>query len=59
MEETAMSRRTIQDIDVSLRAAFDDVAKQSVPGEFMELLEKLRAAEDKAAITEKPSEDNV
>ena len=54
-----MSRRTIQDIDVSLRAAFDDVAKQPVPGEFVELLEKLRAAEDKAVITEKPSEDNV
>ena len=44
-----MSRRTAQDIDKNLRAAFEDVASQAVPDRFIELLAKLRAAEEKAA----------
>ncbi len=44
-----MSRRTVQDIDISLKAAFDDIANQAVPDEFIELLKKLREVEFAAA----------
>ena len=44
-----MSRRSAEDIDKSLKAAFDDVASQDVPDRFIELLAKLRAAEEKVA----------
>ena len=38
-----MSRRRVEDIDKSLKAAFDDAASQVVPDRFIELLAKLRA----------------
>ena len=44
-----MSRRTSHDIDKSLKAAFDEAASQDVPDRFLDLLIKLRAAEEAAA----------
>lgn len=52
-----MSRRRVEDIDKSLKAAFDDAASQVVPDRFIELLAKLRAAEEEAA-RRKAAEDD-
>ncbi|MEM9970351.1 MAG: NepR family anti-sigma factor [Pseudomonadota bacterium] len=49
----------MEDIDKSLKAAFDDAATQVVPDRFIELLARLRDAEEKAArdSREGPPED--